>query len=233
MKKLLLYAVTIVNIFCFMGIADAGPLVIGDPPNDQNCFPFGCEFRTSSRYQQVYSSAAFPGPILIREIEFYQAITGDLNIGSFEFYLSTTSLPVNGLDILDFDSNLGADNSLFAVVPFNGAHSFAPSVLSIRGNPFLYNPELGNLLLDIIIPGGATRPAPDGFPPAFHDSAFFYANTSGVFSRAHNFGEHFENLGLVTGFNTVIPEPLSLNLLGAGIAGTIASLRRRRNRAGR
>ena len=125
MKKLLLYAVTIVNIFCFLGIADAGPLVIGDPPNDQNCFEFGCEFRTSSRYQQVYSSAAFPGPILIREIEFYQAITGDLNIGSFEFYLSTTSLPVNGLDTLDFDSNLGADNSLFAVVSFNGAHSFA------------------------------------------------------------------------------------------------------------
>ena len=32
MKKLLLYAVTIVNMFCFLGIADAGPLVIGDPP---------------------------------------------------------------------------------------------------------------------------------------------------------------------------------------------------------
>ena len=225
MKPLVLYAVTIVSAFACTGISEAAPIVIGDPPDDQNCLPFGCEFRTSSRYQQVYSSAAFPGPIQISEIEFYQSTTGDLNIGSFEFYLSTTSSPVNGLDT-HFDSNLGADNSLFAIVFFTGAHSFGPSVLSISGTPFLYNPALGNLLLDIIIPGGATRPAPDGFPPAFHDSAFFFASTSGVFSRAHNFGEQFENLGLVTGFNTVIPEPLSLNLLGAGLAGTIAHVRR-------
>src|SRR5436190_5839466 len=212
MKRLVLNALRIVSIIALMGSAEAAPLIIGAPANDLNCFPFGCEFGTASRYQQVYSSAAFPGLILISEIQFYQMRSGDLNVGSFEFYLSTTSMPVNGLDVVDFDSNLGADNSAFAIVSFSGAHSAAPNVLSIAGSPFLYNPASGNLLLDIIIPGGATRPGPNDLPPAFHDSAFFQASTAGVFSRAHNFGEAFENIGLVTGFNTTIPELSSFSL---------------------
>ena len=97
--------------------------------------------------------------MLINEIQFYQTVSGDLNVGPFSSIFSTTSLPVNGLDVVDFDSNLGADNSAFAVVFFMGSHSAGPNVLSIAGSPFLYTPALGNLLLDIIVPGERhTRP---------------------------------------------------------------------------
>jgi hypothetical protein len=127
MKELVLYALMIASLLAFTSSGEAAPIAIGAPANDLNCAPFGCQLATGSRYQQVYSSAAFPGPILINEIQFYQTISGDLNIGSFEFYLSTTSVPVNGL---------------------------------------------GNLLLDSIIPGGATHPGPDGLPPAFMTTHF-------------------------------------------------------------
>jgi hypothetical protein len=227
MKPLMVFVLTAATyVFGGNGVARAEPIVIGNPPDPEasNCFPFGCGredgFEPASRYQQVYNRSQFKGPLRIREIQFYQTDSpgGNLTIGSYEFYLSTTSRGVDQL-ASDFDSNLGRDNARFTVVPFAGGA--APALLSIRGSEFLYNPARGNLLLDIMIPGGAR-----------HGAAFFDArqDAGGLFSRAQDFGEGFEGWGLVTGFvgdPAPIPEPSSLILVAGGAFAALMSAKRR------
>jgi hypothetical protein len=205
-----------------LGALQADVIVIGSPGTDGNYFPFGGSVYAGTVYQQVYSSGSFLGPMTITDIVFYHTIYvgGNFRPGSYALSLSTTSRPVNGLDTVDFDSNLGPDNQLFWSGALNGPAP-APEVVFL-GVPFTYDPALGNLLLDIRVSGategnwGLALDARDG-------------DAGGLFSRAHNFGSAFENWGLVTGFSygeVVIPEPATLSLLGLGLAA-FAFLRRR------
>lgn len=217
MKKFAAFAVVFATFISLCGRASAEPIIIGRPSETSNCFPFGCggQFGPSTRYQQIYSSTAFAGPLLIREIQFYAHNPSDslLNIGRFEFYLSTTGKSVDGLNTANFDENVGADAAFFTVVPFSGGPP--PSVLRIAGASFFYDPTAGNLLLDIKIPDGA-RHAPGS--SAFFDSRT-PESTPHVFSRAHNFGQGTSGFGLVTGFfdsAAAVPEPSSLLLIATG-----------------
>lgn len=196
--------------------ADASVLIIGEPANGGNCFPFGCG--SGSVYQQVYASSNFAGPITISDIEFFLDDGNSLNSGTFTLSLSTTSKAVDDLDTSNFANNLGADNALFGVYALAGA---APATLQFFGTPFTYNPANGNLLLDI----HSTIAQPG--------SAFFEArngDANGLFSRAHDFGSGFADYGLVTGFSydeAQIPEPTTLLLCGLGLAGLAFGKRRK------
>jgi len=152
------------------------------------------------------------------EILFFKTLSlgGDLNNGTYSLYLSTTSKAVNGLDLINFDNNLGGDNQLFTTQILAGGP--APGTLSFTGSSFTYDPSLGNLLLDIQIAGISHIGLVTGYD-AMIDSG-------GLFSRAHDFDSGFENRGLVTEFRS-IPDAPTLFLLGSACLMGFSGFRRK------
>jgi len=207
-------------------------VVVGDPQvygQTQNAFPFGTLPQyygyASTRYQQVYSSGAFPGSVRIQELVFYPS--GNLQAptlpATFEVFFSVTDRGVNEISFRPFDDNLGGDPRFFASV--QGGHSLSGGELVIRGAPFLYDPTQGNLLLDIRVNG-----APLGYTGPYFAALGpenFARSTAVPFSRWHDFGIGFDNHGLVTGFREYVPEPGTLVLVGLGLLG-LGLLRRHR-----
>jgi len=217
-------AVIVLLSLTFSTVLYADSIIIGAPGTAINSVPFGGGVGSNlgTRYQQAYSSVQFigTGPVLITSIAFLQGTVGTGGIfapSNYTFYLSTISAGIDTLSNFNFDSNRGADNTLFTSISLSGA---SPATFIISGDtPFLYDPAKGNLLMDIVVAPGGITAGSLGFP------ALYLArnDATGIFSRYHNFATGNIGFGLVTEINfTSVPEPATFVLLSTGFAGIIA-----------
>jgi hypothetical protein len=188
---------------------------------------------SSMRYQQVYASSQFSGPILITGMDFRVAalFSGfSSTLSSIQIDLSTTSAAVDHLDET-FSNNVGSDDT---VVFAKGALALSGSAGGPAGvakafdvhigfsTPFIYDPAKGNLLLDVRnFDGGSSGPL---------DSD--QSNTDSV-SRLVADGVNetkglTDSSGLVTQFDfdtVATPEPSSIAFGALGLLA-IAAVRR-------
>lgn len=205
-----------------------------------NRFPFLVD--PGMRYQQVFDASQFAslaGPQYITQFALRNGIfvstAFSATIADIVIRLSTTDAAPDALSTT-FADNLGAD----ATVVYDGSLTISSTDAAGPGNtkvfdvivtletPFLYDPGLGNLLLDVQNISGAD---------AFVELNFFDAvdptgdPVSRVFSLEGNpdaTSGIADSVGLIVQFTTAVPEPSSLALVGVGFAGTLAFVRRRR-----
>lgn len=103
--------------------------------------------------------------------------------------LSTSPLTVNIInESTNFAANIGVDNQFFASRTLTGT---IDAILNFSGTAFIYDPGLGDLLLDIVVTGTAT-----GTSAQFQEDRV----NGGIMSKAHDFGGGFDDRGLVTEF---------------------------------
>lgn len=220
-----------------------GSITLGLPAkaNTGNCDPFGCaEFFGLEAYQQVYSSAAFSGPVAIDEITFFDTVVhngGEPDSGNYTLSFSYTAMPLDGLDLTNATNDITSGSQAF----FSGdLPALSGNELSFQGTPFIYNPADGNLLLTVTVSNSS-----DNYPPLYLDeagstgqttNAYFGAYLGQAISGGNDIG------GLVTQFSDnappgppgSVPEPASWLLLLSGLAlGGIARAVKRRHTAGR
>jgi hypothetical protein len=184
-------------------------VLVGLPANSSNCEPFGCNY--VGDYQQVYMSSLFPHTIKITKLEFFnttfQSGAATMNSGNWEIHLSTTSADWNTLAV-NYSQNIGADDTEV----FNGnlyqPWAFGKTLSITLSTPFVYNPNKGNLLMDIMVNNNTTGT----------NYAIFFDANDGNQTMSRGLGGSYVDYGygLVTNFVTV-PEPATMLLLGSGL----------------
>jgi hypothetical protein len=217
--------------FFFLTAASAAAgVIVGQPadPNDGNCLPFGCAGLFGPGYQQVYNSGQFTGPITISNLEFYNTQFNSgattMNGGMWAISLSTTSADWNTLSG-NFADNIGADNALVFTGSLYQTWAFGDTLQINLSTPFLYDPSLGNLLMDVMVSGGSAEGG----------NIYFDMNSGNTYiGRVVDYELEVDpGFGLVTGFYagvSQIPEPGGLALLGSGLLLFGALLRRKLDR---
>ena len=182
--------------------------------NSNNGFPFSCG-PGSMRYQQVYLGSQFPQSALIDKISFrLNNLVGGIIFGfgpdvfpNIIIELSTTQAQPNALSAT-FADNVGPDvqtvysGNLSLSAPDCDTQPCPFDVMIPLQIPFLFDPENGNLLLDVRVPVCQNIPnfdAADNFPT--------------IISRAvgdinDDEADFLDTTGLVTQFRLLMPSQL-------------------------
>lgn len=216
-------ALALVVLAAFVQPGSASSIVIGSSGSN-NAFPFAA-VTYRGEYQQVYTAADFSGSVLIDQLAFRSVNGfGGLSLSdTFTLGLGTTSASPSAPGT-SYAGNKRPDlttvftGTVSETLAGNGTFDFFIDFSS----PFLYNPTLGNLLLDVFVTNTSAV-------------ALFDAGNSPDTGRLFNLGGHGPvtpgaNFGLVTRFDVAaVPEPATIPLVGMGVlAMLVAEYRRRR-----
>jgi hypothetical protein len=223
--------------FCFLM---ASSLAYADTTvgtlNVGNCDPFMCNdsgtsFGQSIDFQQVFAASAFSGITTINTISWYfdsgAGGTSTILGGAYTAYLGYSNNPVNGLTST-LTNNVKSETLLgTATVPAGGVN-YGPTLTLSGFPPFVYDPTVAPLLLEIVVSNQDNVANGTG-------NGFNEADDSGsVTSRAYcttNVGCFADSIGLVTTFGgtttSTVPEPANLVLLGSSLLGLALVLRRK------
>jgi len=197
--------------------------------NSNNGFPFNiAAFGLSSqRYQQVYGSSEFSGLFLITDIEFRPDATSGAafssTLSNIQIDLSTTTAAVDGLSAT-FAANVGSNDTIVYSGPLTLSSSDtgppggpkAFDIVIVLQTPFLYDPALGNLLLDVRNFGGGSTTQFDAQITTGDSVSRVFTTSSGVSGLTGT----PDTSGLITSFSgSVVPEPGTLALVGLAAAG--------------
>jgi hypothetical protein len=221
----------------------------GASGNSSFSFPFNIGNNGSARLQQVYASSQFSAitsPVFITEILFrpdrFGSAFGPTTIRDVLINLSTTSAAPNNANALSntFADNIGPDETTV----FNGDLSISSSNTVVGPNrlkafdisiafmtPFLYDPTLGNLLLDIRNPSGGVTSSLDAlanFESLGLISGVLSSSTTNKTAVDAATGSRVTG-GLITQFVYESAEPIPTPALLPGLIGMgVAAFRRKR-----
>jgi len=199
-----------------------------------NCYPFMCNdsgtnVGQSFDYQEAYVSTAFSGPFTVSSMSWsYWPLGGPAVVlgGNYTFYWGYSAVGL-GLGIPLASNYSGSPNLIGTATVPAGGQNFG-TVLTLSGfSPFTYNPANGDLILEIVVNNqdNVANTGANGFNWAD------YTGTQVV--RAYcetNVGcTGATTGGLVTTFNSTVPEPGTLMMFGSGIIGLAGVMRRKIN----
>jgi hypothetical protein len=229
-----------VVVLCEPAAAQPSARIIGGSGSEANSFSLVPFSYGSSRYQQVYSSLDFPGTnygirgFWISNIAFRVDGTNGRfwqgTYSSIQINLSTTQKQPHGLSSV-FAENIGPDETVvFGPASQSVLMSYpsSPGTFDFRINfsqGFLYEPDVGNLLLDIRMLGNGIWTSP-------LDASRGIPFTSSVFSQSGGPAGTLDNAGLVArigGMLVPVPEPSTATLFGVGLLLFLCSRKRKQH----
>jgi hypothetical protein len=187
-----------------------------------NSIPFSSSSGTG-RYQEIYSSSLFSGPVQITSLAFSPS-DSVFYAADVTLRLTTTNVAVGALSP-NLDSNFITPlTTVYANPTFSESLTGGSETFSLVFNfttPFTYDPNSGNMLFDLLISNQNV------------DVSFSRSGSGSILSRAYDtagFGNGADGVGLRTliGFQTsAVPEPGTILLMGTGLVGLAATLRRK------